>query len=415
MASPEKQHTINSADETVIRDNQPLAEQSVTPLRETTHEGGNMTDKPTSPATVTTPVDYNQDRRGVYTHWQPNLPPLKVPNPTRALWFWGLLWYPILALLLYVGTGGAIGFNPLFIKRASQFPQYATLNLALTIGATALAAFFILMGITRRRLKKPDPRGYYLMTLFNCHEFGIPGDTIGSAADRFGASNVSSGVRGEELTGELISPLAQTNTWVFHGLPWPGSPNSDVDHAVARYNRVVLIDSKMWTAGTYEVDNDGMSLLRDGKEFRGSDIKMGAARQAWQNYLPSASVFAVVVLHNEGKGIGIGPYDYLQLADGTIVCTSESLRYVLGLLFEYRDELFDYVEPPWDVLEMLLRMWEWKNMSVARADETGRIGARMRYIRTWPPANEPVPAPNPEPVIPAADLLSSAASDLDKA
>ncbi|HEY4454776.1 MAG TPA: DnaJ domain-containing protein, partial [Pseudonocardiaceae bacterium] len=87
-------------------------------------------------------------------------------------------------------------------------------------------------------------------------EFGRPGGEVDQLAERLTAQAI----------GDYLLRLPGTK--VFHGLTRPGSVFADVDHAVLRGRRLVLVESKLWLPGHYEADDDG-AIYRNGHVFHG--------------------------------------------------------------------------------------------------------------------------------------------------
>ena len=115
---------------------------------------------------------------------------------------------------------------------------------------------------------------------------------------------VESGLLGEALTGELLENYLTRipSARIFHSLVWPGSATADVDHAVLCGQRLVLIDSKRWAPGHYNFDTDG-NLLREGRPFFGSQVRLPHAVAAYQRLLPRCDVRGVVLIHPNRPGI----------------------------------------------------------------------------------------------------------------
>ena len=126
-------------------------------------------------------------------------------------------------------------------------------------------------------------------------------ETSGRA--QFGSPGAESDQLAERLTARAIDDylLRLPGTRVFHGLARPGSVFADVDHAVLRGRRLVLVESKLWLPGHYEADDDG-SLYRNGHVFRGGSAALPESLAAYRELLPSADVRAVLVVHPSRAG-----------------------------------------------------------------------------------------------------------------
>jgi DnaJ-like protein/nuclease-like protein len=115
---------------------------------------------------------------------------------------------------------------------------------------------------------------------------------------------------GEQLTARLlaeyIAPLPGVR--IFHGLAWPDSVFADVDHAVLRGHRLVLIESKMWLPGHYTADEHG-ELWRNGHPFRGGAIRLPDGLAAYRDLLPGLDIRGALLVYPSRSGeITTGDY-----------------------------------------------------------------------------------------------------------
>ncbi|HEX3588245.1 MAG TPA: DnaJ domain-containing protein [Pseudonocardiaceae bacterium] len=108
---------------------------------------------------------------------------------------------------------------------------------------------------------------------------------------------------GEQLTarllGEYVAPLPGVR--IFHGLAWPDSVFADVDHAVLRGHRLLLIESKMWLPGHYVADEHG-DVWRNGHPFRGGAIRLPEGVARFRELLPGIEVRGALIVHPSRKG-----------------------------------------------------------------------------------------------------------------
>jgi hypothetical protein len=88
---------------------------------------------------------------------------------------------------------------------------------------------------------------------------------------------------------------------IFHGLAWPDSVFADVDHAVLRGHRLVLIESKMWLPGHYTADEAG-GVWRNGHPFRGGAIRLPDGVDAYRELLPGIEVRGALLVYPSRKG-----------------------------------------------------------------------------------------------------------------
>jgi len=132
--------------------------------------------------------------------------------------------------------------------------------------------------------------------------FGNPGTGLARARGWRRAA-VESGLLGEALTGELLENYVTRipSARIFHSLAWPGSATADVDHAVLCGGRLVLVDSKRWEPGDYTFDSNG-TLLRAGRPFLGSQVRLPDAVAAYRRLLPRCDVRGVVLIHPNRPG-----------------------------------------------------------------------------------------------------------------
>jgi hypothetical protein len=119
--------------------------------------------------------------------------------------------------------------------------------------------------------------------------FGRPGAEQDQLAERLTA----------RLLAEYLAPLPGAR--IFHGLAWPGSVFADVDHAVLRGHRLVLIESKMWLPGHYTADDSG-AVWRNGHPFRGGAIRLPDGVSAYRELLPDIEVRGALLVYPSRAG-----------------------------------------------------------------------------------------------------------------
>jgi hypothetical protein len=119
--------------------------------------------------------------------------------------------------------------------------------------------------------------------------FGRPGTERDQLAERLTA----------RLLTEYIAPLPGTR--IFHGLAWPDSVFADVDHAVLRGHRLVLIESKMWLPGHYTADESGV-VWRNGHPFRGGAIRLPDGISVYRELLPDVEVRGALLVYPSRAG-----------------------------------------------------------------------------------------------------------------
>lgn len=109
---------------------------------------------------------------------------------------------------------------------------------------------------------------------------------------------------GERLTEELLARYLTRipGVRIFHGLATEaGSVFADIDHAVLCGRRLVLVESKVWLPGHYELDETG-ALLRNGRPFRGGATRLLAWLDAYRTLLPDLELRGVLLLYPSQPG-----------------------------------------------------------------------------------------------------------------
>lgn len=108
---------------------------------------------------------------------------------------------------------------------------------------------------------------------------------------------------GERLTADLlVRYLARLpGARVFHGLSRPGSVFADVEHAVLCGTRLVLVESRLWLPGHYELDDEA-GLWRNGHPFRGGATDLPDAVAAFADLLPGVEVRGALLLYPCRRG-----------------------------------------------------------------------------------------------------------------
>jgi hypothetical protein len=125
----------------------------------------------------------------------------------------------------------------------------------------------------------------------------------------FGRPGTDADQVAERLTAQLLDEylVRLPGTYIFHGLTLPGSVFADVDHAVLRGRRLVLVESKMWLPGHYGADPYG-GISRNGHTFRGGNVRLTDGLPAYRKLLPGLDVRGVLVVYPSRAGeIGTDP------------------------------------------------------------------------------------------------------------
>lgn len=136
--------------------------------------------------------------------------------------------------------------------------------------------------------------------------WGVAGD-LSSATEVFGAQAVALGSTGEKFTAELMEQLLRIpGTRILHGLRYPGSENADVDHVIINGDKIVFVDSKLWKAGDYSWQWDGVILRRNGKEETPIDTTFHYAVTSFHKQMAGVKIRSNILIHSaSGKPVNI--------------------------------------------------------------------------------------------------------------
>ena len=115
----------------------------------------------------------------------------------------------------------------------------------------------------------------------------------------FGRPSTEPDEVGERLTADLLARYLTRipGVRIFHGLAEEvGSVFADIDHAVLCGGRLVLVESKVWLPGHYDVDAAG-TLWRNGHRFRGGSAGLPDRIAAYRALFPDLEVRGVLLLY----------------------------------------------------------------------------------------------------------------------
>ncbi|GAB1514062.1 DnaJ domain-containing protein [Actinophytocola sp. KF-1] len=129
----------------------------------------------------------------------------------------------------------------------------------------------------------------------------------------------------ERLTAELLARYLTRipGVRVCHGLAAEeGSVFADLHHAVLCGHRLVLVESKSWLPGHYDVDASG-AVLRNGHPFRGGTVNLPDRLAAYRALLPDAEIRGALLIYPSragtitvGDGIGHTPERFVAEIGG---------------------------------------------------------------------------------------------------
>lgn len=135
----------------------------------------------------------------------------------------------------------------------------------------------------------------------NTYSWGEVGN-LDDAVDKFGAQEIALGAAGEQFTAEFMQELLKIpGTRIFHGLEFPGSFNGDVDHAIINGDKIVFVDSKLWKAGHYRWQWDGVIEREDKNGKTPINSNFHNAVMGYKKKLPEAQIRSKILIYS-GSG-----------------------------------------------------------------------------------------------------------------
>lgn len=120
----------------------------------------------------------------------------------------------------------------------------------------------------------------------------------------FGRPGTEDDELAERLTADLLKLYLTRipGVRICHGLAAEeGSVFADLDHAVLCGRRLVLIESKLWLPGHYEVDDTG-EILRNGHRFRGGVVRLPERLAAYRALLPDVELRGALLIYPSRAG-----------------------------------------------------------------------------------------------------------------
>jgi hypothetical protein len=121
----------------------------------------------------------------------------------------------------------------------------------------------------------------------------------------FGKPGTEDDELAERLTADLLERYLTRipGVRICHGLATEsGSVFADLDHAVLCGHRLVLVESKLWLPGHYEIDESG-EIFRNGHRFRGGVVRMPEHLAAFRALLPDVELRGVVLVYPSRAGV----------------------------------------------------------------------------------------------------------------
>ena len=137
------------------------------------------------------------------------------------------------------------------------------------------------------------------------------------------------GAKGERFTAEELAKLFGRDpvTWVFHDLALPRWKSANVDHAVCRGSRVVILDTKCWAPGNYWSRGD--AVFRGLKRFGAAEginlSRLSAEIAAFLGGEITVSPLVVIWPSHPGRISARWPGASMRLPDDTPYCIGRDL------------------------------------------------------------------------------------------
>jgi hypothetical protein len=146
----------------------------------------------------------------------------------------------------------------------------------------------------------------------------------------------------ERLTADLLSRYLTRipGVRICHGLAAEeGSVFADLNHAVLCGHRLVLIESKSWLPGHYDVDSSG-TVLRNGHPFRGGSVQLPERLAAYRALLPDVEIRGALLIYpgragtiTVGDGLGHTPERFVREIGGWLAAQPSTVdREIFGTL-----------------------------------------------------------------------------------
>lgn len=129
--------------------------------------------------------------------------------------------------------------------------------------------------------------------------YGDPGK-IGNEVIKCGEKNAQAGNNGELKTARMLDDLVRIpGTRVFHGVKLPGSESADIDHIAVNGDKIVLIDSKMWSGIEHHLDNKGevTTTTQSGSFYSRGVMKLPNAVSAMIELYSGYTVTGMIAIH----------------------------------------------------------------------------------------------------------------------
>ena len=158
-------------------------------------------------------------------------------------------------------------------------------------------AYFSLRRIASSGLRDSLLAGYSANFVMKHGVVGRPGSSL-DAAD-LETEPTQKGQVGEQSLAFSISKIIQNEGVLFNSLTVPGMDKADLDHVLVIGDDVMIVDSKNWSKGTYEVVQG--NVWRDGESFPGGSVYIEELRHALSEYLNFRVDARVVILDPNAK------------------------------------------------------------------------------------------------------------------
>lgn len=182
----------------------------------------------------------------------------------------------------------------------------SSVAMAVTVGIISLVTTYLGLGavtnlsrwVSIAQSRRTIRNNLSTKTIKNTMSWGEAGN-LDNALDKFGAQAVALGSAGERFSAEFMQELLRIpGTRIFHGLKFPGSIDADVDHAIVNGDKIVFVDSKMWKAGDYRWQWDGVIERKDDSGKTTINSNFHTAVMGYRRMLPEAQMRSHILIYS---------------------------------------------------------------------------------------------------------------------
>lgn len=195
-----------------------------------------------------------------------------------------------------------VGLAAAAMRDGVTWQYWVAVSLVAVAQTALIGAYFI-----------PSPNGSFhsgqdLNTEILTHQvFGEPGSSLSESG--LDAGRVEAGLSGEKRTAEHLWKLTGFDGLrIFHSMRFNPLEHTkgDIDHVLMYGQNIILLDSKVWTPGTYSFDTDDSGRIVDDEKVlqvqvngraRVREVKVARAAEFYRKAFPSYRVVSWLIIH----------------------------------------------------------------------------------------------------------------------